>query len=403
MSHRWPRVIAHVDMDAFFASVEQLIHPEWRGKPVIVGADPRGGKGRGVVSAASYEARKFGIHSAMPISRAYRLCPHGIYVQPHGKLYQHYSRQVFEVLREFTPVIEPISIDEAFLELTGSVHLFGSVENLGQAIKQRIRQRTGLTASVGIAPGKSVAKIASDYDKPDGLTIVPPEEVQAFLDPLPVSALWGVGKQMVEALHRMGVKTVADLRHLPPELLKERFGKIGQHIYRMACGQDERPVQPEDKIKSVSNEHTFPRDVNDFETVRQVVFTLAEKVGGRLRRAGFAGRTVHLKIRFADFKTLSRNLTLPDAINLTEDIYRTAEILLEEFQPLPMPVRLVGVGVSALVQEENRQLTLWENDRQRRFRLERVMDQIQDKFGKHIIRHARSLEGKFGEQEEKPE
>jgi len=195
VSTLWSKIIIHVDMDAFFASVEQLLHPEWRGKPVIVGADPKGGKGRGVVSAASYEARRFGVHSAMPISRAYQLCPHAIFVLPHSDVYRDYSNRVFRILEKFSPKIEPLSIDEAFLDSTGTLKMFGSVENLGMAIKHEIKSRTGLTASVGIAPSKSVAKIASDYQKPDGLTIIPPDEVQNFLDPLPVSCLWGVGKQ----------------------------------------------------------------------------------------------------------------------------------------------------------------------------------------------------------------
>ena len=390
----WRKMIAHVDMDAFFAAVEQLVHPEWRGKPVIVGADPKGGKGRGVVSTASYEARKYGVHSAMPISQAYRLCPQGIFVRPNGKLYQHYSRLVFQVLNEFTPQIEPLSIDEAFLDITQSAYLFGGVKNTGEEIKRRIRERTGLTASVGISSVKSVAKIASDFDKPDGLVIVPPDEILHFLSPLPVSALWGVGKRMVEELEHLGIRTVGDVQRLPLQFLEERFGKLGVHVYNMALGKDEREVHPLEEPKSVSNETTFEQDEEDFERVRNVLFTLCEKVGGRLRRTGLRGRRVFLKIRFSNFRTNIRSRSLPDATNLTDEIFSLAEMLLEEFAPLPLPVRLIGVGVSRLVREEGRQLSLWDMDKERKLKLEKVMDQLQDKYGKQIILHARSLEAR---------
>ncbi|GAB4374210.1 MAG: DNA polymerase IV [Calditrichia bacterium] len=394
MSSEWSKVIVHVDMDAFFAAVEQLIHPEWRGKPVIVGADPQGGKGRGVVSAASYEARRFGVHSAMPISRAYQLCPQAIFVHPHGDIYHDFSQKVFAVLNKFSPLIEPLSIDEAFLDVSGSLHLFGSVEQLGEKIKSEIKSQTGLTASAGIAPSKSVAKIASDYQKPDGLTIVPPDKVQEFLDPLPVTRLWGVGKKTYEILRKMGIQTVAQLRAYPQEILREKFGKMGDHICRMARGEDEREVYVGEDVKSISNEMTFSRDQGDIEVVRKTLFTLAEKVGGRARRAGTRGKTVHLKIRFQGFKTYTRSHTLRDPTNLTQDIYETANLMLCEFDPLEVPVRLVGVGISQLTGREGVQLSLWDLENERKLKLERVMDQIQDRFGKGSIRHAESLPDK---------
>lgn len=394
MGNHWKKVIAHVDMDAFFASVEQLLHPEWRGKPVIVGADPRGGKGRGVVAAASYEARKFGVHSALPISQAYRKCPNGIYVPPHGHVYQDYSRRVFAVLETFSPLIEPLSIDEAFLDLSGMGRLFPDVADMGREIKRRIKSATGLTASVGIAVSKSVAKIASDFDKPDGLTIVPPDEVQAFLDPLPVSALWGVGQKMLATLRQMGVRTVADLRRIPLSVLETKFGKMGIHVHKMARGEDQREVHPLDAVKSVSNERTFERDETDWQVVSDTTFALSEKVSGRLRRGGIRGRTVHLKIRFRDFKTFTRSYTLPAPTNLTDEIFRIVEMLLQEFDPLPMAVRLVGVGVSGLSAGEGEQLSLWEEDRRKKLALEKAMDRIQDKFGQDAIRHARGISGK---------
>lgn len=396
MPSGWTRIIIHVDMDAFFASVEQLLHPEWRGKPVIVGADPQGGKGRGVVSAASYEARRFGVHSAMPISRAYKLCPNGIFVHPHGRVYHDYSRRIFEILHSFTPLIEPLSIDEAFMDVTGSLHLYKDVEAIGRKIKSEIRSRTGLVASVGIAPTKSVAKIASDFEKPDGLTIVPPDKVQEFLDPLPVTRLWGVGQKIFDVLKKMGIQTVRQLRQYPKNVLEQKFGKMGNHLYRMATGQDERSVHTEETVKSVSNEVTFQRDQSDLETVRSAVFALSEKVGGRLRRAGIRGKTLHLKIRFQNFRTYTRSHTMLNPTNLTEEIFREAVNLLAEFDPLEQPVRLVGVGVSGLCADQQGQLSIWDVQNEKKAKLEKVMDKIQDKYGKQVIRHAESMKfGKF--------
>ncbi len=385
------KIIVHVDMDAFFASVEQLLHPEWKNKPVIVGADPEGGKGRGVVSAASYEARKFGVHSAMPISRAFRLCPHGIFVQPHGHVYGDFSKNVFSVLHTFSPLVEGLSIDEAFLDMTGSLRIFKDVTTIGSAIKTEIKKRTSLTASVGIAPNKSVAKIASDFNKPDGLTIVAPDQIQEFLDPLPVTRLWGIGKKTYEHLQGMGIHTVRQLRHYPEEILEKKFGKMGIHIFKMARGDDHRLVIPEDQVKSVSNERTFDEDQIDGELIRQTIFSLAEKVSGRMRRSNFRGKTVHLKIRFSDFKTYTRSHTLNAVTNRTDEIFQMTDILLQEFLPLEWAVRLVGVGVSQLKNDSGAQLSFWDMDNERKLKLERVMDQLQDKFGKEIIYHAESL------------
>lgn len=394
----WKRVIVHVDMDAFFAAVEQLLRPELRGKPVIVGADPKGGKGRGVVSTASYEARAFGVRSAMPISRAYRLCPQGIYLSPDGKLYSRYSRKIFEILNQFSPRIEPVSIDEAFLDVTGSVHLFGSIQKLGQEIKRRIHAGTGLTASVGIAPSKSVAKIASDMQKPDGLTIVAPENVQEFLDPLPASKLWGVGKKSMETLLRMGICTVRDLRQYPLAVLEQKFGAMGEHLFRMARGIDPREVQEEEEIKSVSHETTFEVDQTDREVLLSTLLALAEKVSSRLRKYGLRGKTVQLKLRFQDFSTFTRHKTLSHYTNLTDEIFTVSKSLFEQFDKpgveetaTSRPVRLIGVGLSQLVNEKGMQTSFWDLENERKVRLEKVVDQIQEKFGKSIITHAQAL------------
>ncbi len=387
----WKKIVVHVDMDAFFASVEQLLHPEWKGKPVIVGADPQGGKGRGVVSTASYEARKYGIHSAMPISQAFRLYPRGIYVKPHGNVYQEYSQRIFSLLNSFTPVIERISIDEAFLDMSGNKHFYYDIVEIGQQIKTEIKRKISLSASIGIAPNKSLAKIASDFQKPDGLTIIYPDKIQEFLDPLLVTKLWGIGRKTFEELQKMGIKTIYHLRQYPKDVLERKFGKVGLHIYKMARGEDDRSVIGEDETKSVSNEITFDKDQDDFEYIRKTIFALSEKVSGRLRRLKIRGTTINLKIRFAGFKTYNRSHTLECSTNLTEEIFQTADFLFSEFNPLRDSVRLVGVGVSQVMDKNALQMNLWEDDMQKKLTAERVMDQIQDKYGKSVIKHAEAM------------
>jgi nucleotidyltransferase/DNA polymerase involved in DNA repair len=394
MKKVWQKVIVHVDMDAFFASIEQLLNPEWRGKPVIVGADPKDGLGRGVVSAASYEARKYGVHSAMPISQAFRLCPHGIYAKPHGGVYKDYSRRIFSILNLFSPRMEAISIDEAFLDMTGNLHFYQDVDSIGHQIKVRIKQETSLIASIGIAPNKSLAKIASDFQKPDGLTIIFPDKVQKFLDPLPITKLWGIGQKTSGQLDKMGIRTVRELRQYPPDVIEKKFGKQGLHIIKMAKGQDDREVFPEDEAKSVSNEITFSKDCDDYEFIRNTIFSLSEKVGGRLRRSNSRGSTINIKIRFSNFKTYNRSHTLENSTNLTEEIFQAAEFMLSEFNPLDDAVRLVGVGVSNLMNEKPFQLSFWESDKEKKVKVEKVMDKIQDKYGKGIISHAESIGSK---------
>ena len=388
MGDHWRKIIAHVDMDAFFASVEQLLNPDWLGKPVIVGADPAGGAGRGVVSTASYEARKFGVHSAMPISQAYHLCPNGIFVQPHGHIYQEYSKKVFDILITFTPQIETLSIDEAFLDLTGSLHLFDSIQDLGERIKYEIKSKTSLTASVGLSSVKSVAKIASDLNKPDGLTIVPPDKIQDFLDPLPVTRLWGIGEKTYESLQKMGIEKVEQLRRYPVKVLKKKYGKMGLHIYNMAIGKDERDVLPIEKMKSVSNELTFTEDKMDIGVIKNVIFALSVKVSSRLRKAKIKGKTIHLKIRFKDFKTYTRSYSLNNPTSLTEEIFQTTSYLLNEFDPLKLPVRLIGVGVANLRDEKGLQMNIWDQDVQKKIKIEKLMDNIQEKYGEDAIMHA---------------
>ena len=387
----WKRVVVHVDMDAFFAAVEQLLHPEWRGKPVVVGADPKGGKGRGVVSTASYEARRYGIRSAMPISRAYRLCPHAIYVRPHGELYASYSRKIMGILAEFTPKIQVVSIDEAFLDVTASLGLFGDVETLARKIKQRIYEETRLTASVGVAPSKSVAKIASDFQKPDGLTIVPPWKLQEFLDPLPVTKLWGVGEKTYRLLHQLGIETIGQLRQYPPSVLKKHFGRLGEHLYRLARGEDETEVSSDDEIKSISHETTFETDQSNKQLLLDTLLYLSEKVSHRLRKHGLRGKTIQLKLRFQDFTTFTRHKTLPHYTQLTDEIFHTGKWLLGQFGEITTPVRLIGIGVSNLVDEKGSQISLWDVTNEKKFVLERIMDQLQEKYGSLALTHAQTL------------
>lgn len=390
MIQPWKKVICHVDMDAFFAAIEQLKNPELRGQPVIIGADPRKGRGRGVVSTASYEARVFGVHSAMPISKAYKLCPHGIFVKPEGQLYSQYSRQIMNILDEFTPLVQPVSIDEAFMDVSGSVHLFGSVEKIGEAIRRRIFEETGLTASVGIAPSKSVAKIASDYQKPDGMTIVPQENVQKFLDSLPVTKLWGVGKKTFANLEKLGITTVRQLREYPLDLLTKKYGKMGPHLHRMSRGIDEREVHDRDPVKSISHETTFREDHTDLELISATLLSLSENVSVRLRKKTFRGKTIQLKIRYEDFSTFTRHKTLSHPTNLTEEIFRISKSLFDEFYK-GRPVRLIGVGVSQLIDENKMQTSLLDVENERKMTLEKVMDKLQEKFGKSGLTHADTL------------
>jgi DNA polymerase-4 len=391
------RIIAHVDMDAFFASIEQRDNPQYRGKPVVVGADPKGGRGRGVVATCSYEARRFGIHSAQPISEAWRLCPHAVFLPPRGEAYEAASRHVRRVLEEFTPVIEEVSIDEAFLDLTGSLHLFTSKRELGLRLQRRIEEETSLTASVGIAPNKMVAKIASDMNKPRGLVIVEPNEVEAFLRPLPVQKLWGVGEKTAKFLHEQGVKTIGDLADMPREKIAERFGKSGEYIWELAHGVDERPVEPETEAKSIGAEHTFEADTADFEFVKAVLLELCERVASRLRAEGVCGRTVTTKLRFENFDTFTRARTVDTPVQSTSEIFHVARSNMERVDRRGRRVRLIGVTVSSLQHGGPRQMALFDRDTQGRTlsekeqRLGKAMDSIRRRFGDGALLRGTSL------------
>ena len=392
------RIILHVDMDAFFAAVEQREHPELKGKPVIVGADPKGGKGRGVVSTCSYEARKFGVHSAMPISQAYRLCPHGVYLPPNGSLYHQVSQNIFRILNQFTDLVEQVSIDEAFLDVTGSVLLFGDAVSIARKIKQEILKKERLTASIGVAPNKFLAKIASDLQKPDGLVVVEPNKIEQFLWPLSISRLWGVGQRTQLLLRKMGIHTIGDLARFPVEVLKQKLGSVGEHFYQLAHGIDQRPVITHDQVKSVSNEHTFSTDTNDIEMIRSQLIYLCEKVGYRLRQKELKGKTIHLKLRYDDFTTLTRNQTIHPPTDQTKVIVDVILKLFQKNYQTGRKVRLVGVGCSSF-ESEAKQLLLFENGDEKQSKLDQVQDLISNRFGRHVLKRAESISPKKNKKE----
>ena len=384
-------MILHVDQDAYYASVEERDRPELVGKPVIVGGTP---EKRGVVAAANYVARRYGIHSAMPAITAHRLCPQGVFLPPRIDYYAEVSGQIREIFERFTPLVEPLSLDEAFLDVTGSEHLFGPAVEIGRKIKQVIREELRLVASVGVAPNKFLAKIASDLKKPDALVVVEPDKVQEFLDPLPVERLWGVGKQGSKVFQRLGIRTIGQLRQCPLDMLQARFGSSGEYLWQLAQGIDDRAVVPEREAKSISHETTFERDIDDMEVLRAWLVDLTEQVGCRLRRHGVRGRTVQLKVRFADFSLITRSCTLSEPTDITGELWRMAdELLCQRLPPRHLPVRLIGMGVSGLDDTGTVQGLLFDQEeRQKQTQLDSVADQLKDRFGTEALRRGSSLE-----------
>ncbi len=378
-----PRSIVHVDMDAFYASVEQRDRPELRGRPVIVGADP---KGRGVVSAASYEARVFGVRSAMPIGKAARLCPDGVFLPVDMDKYAGASRQIMGILGDFSPLVEPVSVDEAFVDLTGTASLFGPAPEAVREIKRRIRAETGLTASAGLAANKFIAKVASDLKKPDGLVIVEAGREAEFLAPLPIERLWGVGKATAKDLAALGIATIGQLQRLSRATLVARLGDHGAGLHDLAFGRDDRPVEPWTPPKSMGAETTFERDTTDRARLDTTLRGQAERVARELRAERLAAARVTLKLRFADFRTLTRSHT-SDPTQDGLELYRRVAILLAR-ETLVQPVRLIGVSASALTAEQTGQLGLLGDDAVRRERLARAVDRITDRFGLDAIRPA---------------
>ncbi len=367
-------------MDAFYASVETLDDPSLKGKTVIVG----GGQNRGVVSAASYEARKYGVHSAMPIMTAKKLCPHGIFLPVRMSRYKEISQRVFAIFLRFTPLVEPISLDEAFLDITASKHLSGSAEEIAGQIKKLVFAETGLTISAGVATCKLIAKIASDFQKPDGLTVVEPGKEQAFLAPLPISKLWGVGKATQKNLALLGVYTIGDLAKLPPDLMHKKFGKHGIHLYQCALGLDDREVTPEHDIKSVGHEETFTNDLTALEDIYRELLTLAVKVGRRIRRYELTGKTITLKVKYQDFTQITRSLTLAKATSDNQQIFKYAKELMKKTRAGAKPIRLLGISLSNLENigtPEQIGLFSGKKEKEKRTRLHKAVDTIVDKFG----------------------
>ena len=375
-------------MDAFYASVEQLDNHDLIGKAVIVGGDP---KKRGVVSAASYEARKFGVHSAMPMSQAVRLCPGAIVLPVRMERYAELSQQIHAIFQQFTPQIEPLSLDEAFLDVTGSLRLFGSAEKIGRAIKDQIMEQLGLVASVGIAANKFLAKLASDLDKPDGFVMITEENKQTILDPLPVSKIWGVGKVTEQALKSKGITTIKQLREAPPEILRSVFGEQTPHVLRLAQGVDNRQVESSREAKSISSEETFATDIADKDILLDVLLHQAEDVAQRLRLNDLEAKTITLKLRYGDFRTITRSSTFDQPTNVTKTLWQEAQDVFRQwYKKSAGPLRLLGFGVSGLQKAGTGQRHLFEEpEQERQKRLDEALDKIRGKFGHDALRRGK--------------
>ena len=380
-----PRQIIHVDMDAFYASVEILDNPKLKGKPVVVGASP---EQRGVVAAASYEARKFGIHSAMPMATAIRLCPEIVVLPVRMERYVEISNEIHEIFARYTPQIEPISIDEAFLDVTGSMQLFGSAEKIGRQIKQQIKKELGLTASVGIAPNKFLAKLASDLRKPNGFVVITEANKQEILDPLDISRIWGIGKVTEKALNSIGIKTIGQLKKADPAKLENILGNTTAHILSLARGTDHREVESTQVSKSMSSEETFPKDIKDKNTLLDVLLNQVNEVAQRLREEKLQAKTITLKLRYGDFRTITRSNTLQKATNTTATLWKEAkEVFLKWHKESSGALRLLGFGTSGLVSENGGQGELFiDAEDQKQRKVDEVFDQIKKKYGDNAVR-----------------
>ncbi len=382
------RTIMHVDLDAFFVSVEQVLNPELQGKPVVVGGR-RGG--RGVVAAASYEARAFGLHSAMPLKTASRLCPQAIFIEGNFHRYREASKKFMAILADFSPFLEPVGLDEAYLDVTGFESIYSSIHQMAVAIKERIKDELGLCASVGIASCKVVAKVASELSKPDGLLEVARGEERSFLSPLPVARLPGIGKKAEKTLQGLDIATIGKLAVTPLDVLKSHFGASGEVLHRSASGIDDRKVEPPGAAKSISRETTFSKDTRNRSFLKATLRYLGEKVGADLRRQGRQARCVTLKLRYADFTTITRSHTLQQTIDSDETIFHTGARLLDRALSLEkQPVRLIGIGASSLV-ESGGQLAMLDSEAQRLAQLNKAIDRIRQKYGFTAIQTGRTL------------
>lgn len=379
--------IIHVDMDAFYASVEQLDNPELKGKAVIIGGV--GLDNRGVVSTASYEARKFGVHSAMPIAQAKKLCPHGIYLPGRGGRYAELSQQIFDILLKFTPEIEKISIDEAFLNVEGCHRLYGSSAVIAEKIKKKVKKETGLVCSVGVARNKFLAKIASDLDKPDGLVVIKNEEIANVLDDLSIKKIPGVGDKTAQKLNEIGIYKIKQLKKLNLSELNKLFGKNGKQLYDLIRGKDDRKVQINEAAKSISNETTFRCDIKEMDLLLKHLSQLSQKVTRRMRKKQLVGNTVFIKVKDNNFKVRTRRITVKRYIDSTDDLYKLSKQLLENVK-INKPIRLIGVGIAGLKAKNKEQMSLFQSSEHKdEFNL--AIDSIKDKFGNKSIRRARDL------------
>jgi len=378
----------HIDLDAFFVSVEQALNPELKDKPVVVGGRP---DRRGVVASASYEARRFGLHAGMPLITASRLCPQATFIEGNFTKYRDASQRFMAILADFSPYVEPVSLDEAYLNVTGFESIYGSIEQMAIAIKQRIKGELGFCASVGIASGKVVAKVASELSKPDGLLEVAAGEERSFLAPLPVARLPGIGRKSEQILKGLGINTIGELSILPKGVLKSHFGVSGEFLHRFANGIDDREVKPPGAAKSISRETTFGKDTKDRSLLKATLRYLSERVGSDLRQRGMQARCITLKLRYANFTTITRSHTLPQASDTDQTIFDTGlQLLNKALSQEKQPVRLIGIGVSSLT-EPSRQLNMLDVSSQRQERLNRAIDRIRHKYGFTAIQTGRTL------------
>lgn len=395
MIPHWPRAILHVDMDAFYASVEQRDDPQLRGQPVIVG----GSEGRGVVAAASYEVRRFGVHSAMPIRQALQRCPQAICVRPRMAHYAAISAEIFDIFHEMTPLVQGLSLDEAFLDVSASQKLLGDPLDMAKTIKHRIRERVGLAASVGVAPNKLVAKIASDLDKPDGLRVILPQEVKGVLDPLPIRRLPGLGRKKGDQVIAAGLSTLAALRQAPEQQLRRLFGRSWQEWQQRACGIDDRPVVPDRDEKSVSNERTFASDLQDAAVIRAELYALADKVAGRLRSKNLRARCIGIKLRQHDFTTVTRQATIAPPTDESRIVVETVQRLLSDWlrDKPKVQLRLLGVSATELLPAVQGDLFASASPTAES-RLDGALDEIRQRFGASAVARA-SLLARSGTEE----